>query len=150
MISEKLADFFSQLKNAIANLPSAILSGIKNIFFPDMEDMKTEFLAFLEKINPPISDTSEIESVGGLLDVESSEPVDVTSDIQIGSIQFSNLKFMDLTYFKQGIVFFRPLINGFLGWLLGMFYYNQFLAFIGQAPAMVKAHNASVASESND
>ena len=129
-IADKLKSFFDNL-----------LSGIKSIFVPDTDKMEADFQNFANSVSVNALGTDDLD---GLFDVQESEPSDISSDITIGNdisvgkLSFSNIKFLDLKYFKQGIVYFRPIINGFLTWLLGMFYYNQLLSFLGQGGLIAK------------
>ncbi len=104
-----------------------------------MDEMKDEFANFTNQVAPSTMSNGDASSLGGLLNIESSEPSNITADFKVGGLSLTGLNFLDLSYFKQGITYFRPVINAFLAWLLGMFYYNEFLAFIGQGPLMTKA-----------
>ena len=108
--------------------------------------MQDQFTNFTAQVAPATMDDSA-DSLGGLLDVESSEPVDITSYYSVAGLNLKNVKFLDLEYFKQGIVYFRPVINGFLMWLLGIYFYNQLLSFMGQAPHMISGARNSEANK---
>lgn len=97
--------------------------------------MEADFQNFANSVSINALSTDDLD---GLSNVQESEPSDISSDISIGNIHLSSVKFLDLKYFKQGIVYFRPIINGFLTWLLGMFYYNQLLSFFGQGGLIAK------------
>lgn len=135
---ETIKDLPEKIADKLKGFFDSLLSGIKGIFVPDTDEMKNQFNDFVGSVSPSSLAQSDADSLGGILDVDSSEPVDITSDISIGKIHFSDMKFLDLKYFKQGVDFFRPIINAFLSWLLGMFYYNQLLSFIGQGGLIAK------------
>lgn len=130
--------WLADLWEGICSIPELLLNGIKSIFVPDTDDMQDKFTSFTSQVSPATMDDGE-NSLGGLLDVESSEPADISSDYNVGGLNLSDVKFLNLEYFKQGVVYFRPVINGFLTWVLFMFYYNQLLSFLGQAPLMASA-----------
>ena len=143
LIANALSTAFNAVVDAIVSLPQLILDGIKAIFVPDMEEMKTEFASFVDKINPGTMDNSA-NTLGGILESPEREPDDFVANLDLGNSVMGNLKFngivlADMEWMKQGITYFRPIINAFIAWLLGMFYYRELLSFIGQAPNMAQA-----------
>lgn len=106
-----------------------------------MEEFKAEFNQMINEVNPnmlygdPTNDLFGIAST-----VEGKEPTDVTIALDLGLVKFDSIKIVDYSSLKKGVEFFRPVINGFIGILLGMFYYRELLSFIGQAPNMASAH----------
>lgn len=134
-----VSDMGTDLLDGISNTISSVTDTIKSIFIPDTEGMKVQFLSFKDKVASrlPFGSVSDLDGAGA---VGSKEPVDINSNISIPGVgTLANVTFLDLEYFKQGIVYFRPVINGLLTWLMGMFYYREFLSFFGQAPMMAHA-----------
>lgn len=143
LIANALSSAFDAVVDAVTWLATALLDGVKAIFIPDMEEMKQEFSSFVDKVNPDTMDNSA-DSLGGILDSPSREPGDIKGDINLGnsvmgSLKFNGIVLADMKWLKDGVEFFRPVINGFILWLLGMFYYRELLSFIGQAPNMAQA-----------
>lgn len=108
-----------------------------------MEEMKTEFISFVDNLNPN-SLSNDVDSLGGILNSTEREPTDFFANINLGNsvingLNFSNLPIADFDWMKKGVEYFRPIINGFIAWLLGMFYYRELLSFIGQSPNMAQA-----------
>lgn len=128
-------------------LPILILDGIKEIFIPDMEEMKVEFSNFINKVSVNATGGMNPVDLAGANSAGSREPMDISGSFNVAGLNLGTVKFLDLRFFKDGIVYFRPVINGFLGWLLAMFYYREFLSFIGQAPMMGHAVSAAEAHQ---
>lgn len=83
----------------------------------------------------------QVDSLDWLVNGITEEPItDTKAEYTIFGVGTFNLTFLDSSYLKQGIEFFRPLLRGFVVFLLILFNYKQLLTFIGQDPSI--AHNA--------
>lgn len=101
-----------------------------------MEEMKEEFLNFKEQLRPMGFADSDVETLGGLLGIEGHKPTFNPTDYQMGSIILKDVTWLNTEWLELGISFFRPIVNGFIIWLLTMFFYREILSFLGQAPSM--------------
>ena len=142
---DSVIGFIKKIVNSILSLPKAIadliLNGIKAIFIPDMDEMAVEFESFVNRLSP--NTYADADTLGGIGGASSKEPVNAIANISLGNSVISGLNFrttlVDYGWLKTGVEYFRPVINGLLAWLLGMFYYRELLSFIGQAPNMAQA-----------
>jgi len=83
----------------------------------------------------------QVDSLEWLVNGITEESIsDTKANYTISGVGTFNLTFLDSTFLKQGIEFFRPLIRGFVVFLLILYNYKQILTFIGQDPSI--AHNA--------
>ncbi len=125
-----------------------ILDGIKAIFIPDMEEMKKEFSSFAEQLRPNV-DT--LDSSVHLEGWNEREPGNISSPINLGNsvvkLNFDNMVFMDLEFFKQVVLFFRPVINGFLTLGLGWLWYREVMSFIGQVSPLAAGEGRRIEAE---
>lgn len=120
---------------AVTDLPSLILEGIKAVFIPDTEELKADVLGLVDSVSHTFN--LGIDSKDWLVDSFSEQAVsDVESDYKIHGVGTFHLTFLDVTYLKRGVEYFRPIIRGFIVLLLMFFNYKQVLTFIGQDPAM--------------
>lgn len=134
---------------------------LKEIFVPDMDEFRQEFLGLVNKVSPNggtyagpgggadgggfgggnIGETV-VENqgfFGSLSGAEGKEPTNVYMDYDFGLFKLDGVKIVDYSTLKSAVDFFRPIINGFILVLLGWYWYREFLSFIGQAPNMAKA-----------
>lgn len=83
----------------------------------------------------------ETDSLEWFKDSIEEQPIeDIDGEYYISGVGTFNLKFFDTGFLKQGIEYFRPLIRGFVVFLLVLYNYRNVLSFIGQDPTI--AHNA--------
>lgn len=70
------------------------------------------------------------DSFQGIFDYE--KPVDdISGTYNLYGIGNFNLKFLDTTYLKDGIAYFRPVIRGFLVLLMLLYHVRQLIGFFG-------------------
>lgn len=136
-------DKLGSIGESIASLPSKIVDliveGIKGIFIPDTEEIKAQFNNMVSDIQRSFG--LQVDSLEWLVNGVTEESItDTKADYNIPGVGAFNLTFLDSTYLKQGIEFFRPLIRGFVVFLLILYNYKQILTFIGQDPSI--SHNA--------
>lgn len=114
-----------------------ILDGIKEIFIPDTDDIKSKIDATVENISTQLG--VQFNTLDRLFDREVA-PEDVTGDYYLTGVGNLSLKFFDSSLLITGVAMMRPYIRGFLVLLLFLFVWRQTLSFIGQDPSI--AHHA--------
>lgn len=108
-----------------------------------MEEMKVEFTKFTESVAPNTNSLGTGDSFfGSIADSQEKEPTDIYGGLKAGLLNITNLKLVDYSHLKSAVDYFRPIINGFLTILLGMYWYKELLSFLGQAHNMASAHNS--------
>lgn len=150
-----LGTIWESITNLPGQIADLILSGIKAIFVPDMEEMKVEFEKFSESLKPETYseddiDTGVLPSILGAfnsLNAEGARPGDITGNINIGGITLENVTFASFDALETGVEFFRPIINSFLVIMMALFGFREFMSFIGQAPSMAHAANKAINNE---
>lgn len=70
---------------------------------------------------------TNVFNLGDLFEQE-AEPEDITETYYINGLGNVRYTFIDLSFFKQGVEYFRPIIRGVL--ILWMFFYNMKQAFL--------------------
>lgn len=134
-----LWEWLTEIVDSILSLPSLIIDGIKSIFIPDTDQLKADFNNMLDSISNSFG--ISFDSIGDLSDSwEETPATDIEKNYNIHGVGTLKLKFFDTKYLIQGIEYFRPLIRGFVVFLLLLYNYYQILTFIGQDPRI--AHNA--------
>lgn len=131
-----LWEWLTSIVDAILGLPSLIIDGIKFIFIPDFEQIKEDFQYMVDSIAQsfgiPLNGLEEFKN--GWSDTALSN---VEKDYNISGVGTLKLKFFDASYLLQGIEYFKPLIRGFIVFLLLLYNYHQILSFIGQDPRIM-------------
>ena len=152
-------DGLGRIWESITNLPGQIadlvLSGIKSLFVPDVEKMEEKFIDLFDKVNPSSyagssgaggrwdSTVDNVFSNFGMIDGEA--PNNVVGDIHLGDgLSFLNVTFADLSPLYDAVEYFRPVINGFLTFLIALFWFSQLLELIGQVPVSGGHDNKSL------
>ena len=138
-----VVDKLGSIGESITSLPSKIVDlvveGIKGIFIPDTEEIKGQFTDMVANVERSFG--LQVDSLDWLVNGITEEAItDTKADYTIAGVGTFNLTFLDSNFLKQGIEFFRPLIRGFVVFLLILYNYKQILTFIGQDPSI--AHNA--------
>lgn len=101
--------------------------------------MKENFNAMVARVERSLGlQTDSLEWFKNSIEEQPIEDID--GEYYISGVGMFDLKFFDTQYLKQGIEFFRPLIRGFVVFLLVLYNYRNVLSFIGQDPSI--AHNA--------
>lgn len=91
-----------------------------------------EFANFADRLNPSTM-SDGVPSLNDIAGLKEREPGDISSDYKVGDLDLSGIKFLDLKYFKQGVEYFRPLIDAFLIFLCGLLYWRELMSWMGQA-----------------
>lgn len=138
-----IGDFFKELwqwlediVTTIGYLPVVIDNGIRMIFVPDTENLKLQFDQMLDSISSSFG--ISFESINDFKNNWSEKPVsDISSDYTLFGVGTLKLKFLDTSYLINGIERFRPVIRGFVVFLLILYNYYQMLTFIGQDPKIM-------------
>lgn len=122
-----IADTVAQIPTKLAELPNKFIDGIKGIFVPDegvvdeyFENVRLECMKLLVSydLERLFEDETEI------------------NDVKI-TVYGKEAVILDSGVLKEGIVYFRPYIRGFLVLLLVLFNVNQFLSLIGAHPISI-------------
>lgn len=136
---------FNGIKDAVLGLPTLILDGIKEIFIPDTDAISADFNNMIESIENRLGLTTD--SLEALKDGITEVPLsDINAEYSLPGVKTFTLPFMETSFVRDAIAFFRPLIRGFIILLLIFFNYKQLLSFIGQDPNI--ANNAHEGYES--
>lgn len=157
-IYERFEDFFkglydgleiwiSNVKKAITGLPTTILDGIKDIFIPDTEDIESSFENFLEEMTLRFGFQADF-----LKDFFNHEQTleDTKVDYNINGVGTLKLTIFDSSYLKQGIIYFRPYIRGFLVLMMFFFSVKMTLSFIRQDAGVVTGKAVSHSTKKED
>lgn len=137
--------------DSISSLPDLISRGIskilKEIFVPDLDRLQNKFTDFMSGLNsnaygrddglpyegPLLGGHKEtVDTMGGIMDTEAEEPLNIDGSLSIGELHWDKVTWLDLGWFKEGIRYFRWIINLWIYWLLAIFCCNQCLSLIGQ------------------
>lgn len=129
---DNVVNAITNVWNAIKDLGTTILDGIKAIFIPDTAVIRTNFDNMVATIKTKLGfntgDLYALENIG-------SEPItDTKGSYSIAGVGTFNLTFLDTSFLKKGIEYFRPLLRGFIVLLLLLYNYKQILTLIGQDP----------------
>ena len=130
LIADKLSGFFNDIKNAILALPKLILDGLKEIFIPDIEEIKNSFKDFQDKFALVFG--ANFNALDNLFTRE--KPLDdVVINYEIPGLGEFELTILDKEWLHTGVAYFRPIIRGWLTLLLVIFAWNNILGLIRQA-----------------
>lgn len=120
------------------------MDGIKEIFIPDKEVLQSTFNDCVKDIKMKFGfDTSVFEDL-----FDGERPVeDVEGNYTISGVGTFKLKFLDTSFLKDGISFFRPLIRGFLVLMLLLYNIKQLIGFFGYDAGVVQGRSEYIQSE---
>ena len=129
------------------NLPSKIIdgmiNGIKAIFVPDTEYIDQKMDAFTDMLKEKFNfDTAIFEDL-----FQKEAPVtDVDMEYDIPGLGVMHLPVLDVSFFKQGIVYFRPYIRGFLVLMMFLYHIRQLIGFFGYDAGVVAGRSEHIKS----
>lgn len=135
---DNVVSAITSVGNFIKDLGTTIIDGIKSIFIPDTDVIRANFDNMVATIKTKLGfntgDLYALENIG------SEAITDTKGNYSISGVGTFNLTFLDTSFLKQGIEFFRPLLRGFIVLMLLLYNYKQILTLIGQDPNIL--HNA--------
>lgn len=139
-----VGDWFIDLGDKLLSLPSIILDGIKGIFIPDTGYIQERFDSFLADTKMRFGINTDV-----FRDIfQGEQPVeDVKGDYQISGVGTFNLTFLDTSFFREGITYFRPLVRGFLVLLMVLYNIRQAIGFFGYDAGVVVGRSDHIAAE---
>ena len=105
------------------------MNGIKAIFVPEVGYIGDSFNSLLDELRFKFKYDEYLASIQ-IFDNE--RPVeDVKEDYAIPGVGSFNLTFLDVSFFRDGVAYFRPLIRGFLVLLMIFYHIKQLVGFFG-------------------
>lgn len=131
--------------NSVVQIPDNILNGLKWLFVPSEDKINKS----IQTLSNTFKSTFGVDSydISSLFGTE-TEIADQQATISVGGYEFT-LTVFNVKYLVRAISTFRPVIRGFIIFLLILYNINQFLALIRQAPIGFGTHlQTQPASES--
>jgi hypothetical protein len=118
------------------------VEGIKDVFIPDTAYIDSAYSGFVEDLKEKFSlDTTAFETL-----FDNEKPVeDVTADYYIPGVGNFKLKMLDVSFFKDGVNAFRPIIRGFLVLLMLLYHVKQVIGFFGYNAGVVQGRSEWIA-----
>lgn len=125
-----LGDVVSNIWNAVKGIPDAILDCLKWLFVPREDKINGS----IQSLSNTFKSTFGIDSydISNVLGTE-AEISNQTATINIAGFEFTCV-FLDVRYLVNAIGTFRPVIRGFVVFMLVLYNLNQFFALIRMAP----------------
>lgn len=123
-----LTSVFRSTYDFVITIPEKILEGIKRIFIPDPVEVQKSIDSLTNTFKSTFGiDSYDISSIFGT----ETEITDQQSTISIFGYDFS-FTFLDVSFIVKAVTTFRPIIRGFIVFMLILYNINKFLRFIGQ------------------
>lgn len=122
--------------DAVTAIPSLILDGIREIFIPNTEHIDDIWSDTVDTISAKFGFVSY--DLGDLFS-QSKEIEDIQGDYTFYGLGTLNLTFFDTQYLKQGLLYFRPFIRGFIILLCVFYNIRQALGFFGYSSGEIKS-----------
>lgn len=131
-----LGDVVSNIWNAVKGIPDSILDGLKWLFVPSEDSINQS----IQTLSNTFKSTFGIDSydISNIFGTE-TEIADQQGTISICGYEFTGTVF-SVKYLTRAISTFRPVIRGFLVFLLVLYNINQLLALIRQNPIAIGIH----------
>lgn len=131
-----LGDVVSNIWNAVKGIPDAILDGLKWLFVPSEDSINQSIQTLSNTFKSTFGiDSYDISNVFGT----ETEIANQTATINVAGFEFTCVVF-DVKYLVNAISTFRPVIRGFVVFMLILYNINQFFAFIKQNPIAIGIH----------
>lgn len=131
-----LGDVVSNIWNAVKGIPDAILDGLKWLFVPSEDSINQSIQTLSNTFKSTFGiDSYDISNVFGT----ETEIANQTATINVAGFEFTCVVF-DVKYLVIAISTFRPVIRGFVVFMLILYNINQFFALIRQAPIGFGTH----------
>lgn len=131
-----LGSVVSNIWDSVKGIPGSILDGLKWLFVPDGDEINKS----IQTLSNTFKSTFGIDSydISNIFGTE-TEIADQQGTISIGGYEFTGTVF-SVKYLTRAISTFRPVIRGFLVFLLVLYNINQLLALIRQNPIAIGIH----------
>lgn len=131
-----LGSVVSNIWDSVKGIPGSILDGLKWLFVPDGDEIDKS----IQTLSNTFKSTFGIDSydISNIFGTE-TEIADQQGTISIGGYEFTGTVF-SVKYLTRAISTFRPVIRGFIVFLLILYNINQFFALIRQAPIGFGTH----------
>lgn len=135
----------SNIWDSVKGIPDSILDGLKWLFVPSEDKINKSIQTLSNTFKSTFGvDSYDISNIFGT----ETEIADQQATISVGGYEFT-LTVFNVKYLVRAISTFRPVIRGFIIFLLILYNINQFLALIRQAPIGFGTHlQTQPASES--
>lgn len=135
----------SNIWDSVKGIPGSILDGLKWLFVPSEDKINKSIQTLSNTFKSTFGvDSYDISNIFGT----ETEIADQQATISVGGYEFT-LTVFNVKYLVRAISTFRPVIRGFIIFLLILYNINQFLALIRQAPIGFGTHlQTQPASES--
>lgn len=122
--------------NSVIQIPNKILDGLKWLFVPSEDKINKSIQTLSNTFKSTFGvDSYDISNIFGT----ETEIADQQATISVGGYEFT-LTVFNVKYLVRAISTFRPVIRGFIIFLLILYNINQFLALIRQAPIGFGTH----------
>ena len=131
-----LGSVVSNIWDSVKGIPGSILDGLKWLFVPDGDEIDKS----IQTLSNTFKSTFGIDSydISNIFGTE-TEIADQQGTISIGGYEFTGTVF-SVKFLTRAISTFRPVIRGFLVFLLVLYNINQLLALIRQNPIAIGIH----------
>ena len=122
--------------NSVVQVPDKILDGLKWLFVPSEDKINKSIQTLSNTFKATFGvDSYDISNIFGT----ETEIADQQATISVGGYEFT-LTVFNVKYLVRAISTFRPVIRGFIVFLLILYNINQFFALIRQAPIGFGTH----------
>ena len=122
--------------NSVVQIPDKILDGLKWLFVPSEDKINKSIQTLSNTFKSTFGvDSYDISNIFGT----ETEIADQQATISVGGYEFT-LTVFNVKYLVRAISTFRPVIRGFIVFLLILYNINQFFALIRQAPIGFGTH----------
>lgn len=122
--------------NSVVQIPDKILDGLKWLFVPSEDKINKSIQTLSNTFKSTFGvDSYDISDIFGT----ETEIADQQATISVGGYEFT-LTVFNVKYLVRAISTFRPVIRGFIVFLLILYNINQFFALIRQAPIGFGTH----------
>ncbi len=126
----------SNIWDSVKGIPGSILDGLKWLFVPDGDEIDKSIQTLSNTFKSTFGvDSYDISDIFGT----ETEIADQQATISVGGYEFT-LTVFNVKYLVRAISTFRPVIRGFIVFLLILYNINQFFALIRQAPIGFGTH----------
>lgn len=131
-----LGSVVSNIWDSVKGIPGSILDGLKWLFVPDGDEIDKSIQTLSNTFKATFGiDSYDISNIFGT----ETEIADQQGTISICGYEFTGTVF-SVKYLTRAISTFRPVIRGFLVFLLVLYNINQLLALIRQNPIAIGIH----------
>lgn len=138
-IADKLASIWESIVSLPGLIVDGIIDGLKFIFIPDTDVLLEKFNNCVKEIKIKVG-LSDFSAFYNLFDAE--RPVeDIKENYKIPGVGTFNFTFLDTSFLKDGVAYFRPFIRGFIILLCFFFNIRQLVGFFGYSSGDIQKMN---------